>query len=565
MKRKKGFSVYLVFAMLVSSLAMLAPSVSAAPGPWIAVEPAKTEFKDANYCDSNNTVFTVKINVYNITNLYGYDIVLYYNSSHLENTANTEKGTGQVCPVNTAQYTYADLSTPGTVSISVAFLEAMGALVFNGNGTLIWMTFKIIYCPPQNTGVPGGYTWENTTLDISAGETFLYNKLGGTIVLDSMDDGEVCHGTADLVPGAPTADFTWSPTYPEPCMMVTLTDKSTPGPPGSWIVSWTWVITGPADGFGPLYEPDTWFHCNGSGTVTVTLTVVNNFGLPSSVTKYIEQIEVEGCRLDVYTAPNRFCNQTTPNVGLGIGENCDAFSPGVNMTIYVNVTYNGKPVMHVFVGIEVLLELREISQYPERIYEPVNECIAYRVAETDKYGIAKTWLRIPHPCKPENSTFGKWLVIAKAKVQDVVQTDIMRFDVGWVITLHEVWPLKEQEGIWERADKFYAPCDWMGFEIELKNIMWINKSLTLVAVVYDDCDVPLGQYIFRTIIEGGEWCKPNTVKVVIAPAIHLPQWTYVGFGKVYVTAFTLLPHECGIPYCPEIGKEFTLEWSGLYE
>jgi hypothetical protein len=300
-----------------------------------------------------------------------------------------------------------------------------------------------------------------------------------------------------------------------------------------------------------------------AGTYNVTLNVTNAIAASDQDFCTWEVREKLGLICDLYTSENRFCGQTTPNIGEGKDVPADALSPDVNVTFFYEVSWNGKPVMHVLVGFEVLLEWREIQQYPERIYEPVNECIAYRTAETDKDGIAKIHLRIPNPCNPEDSVFGKWLVIAGGKVQEVKCEDTLRFDVGYVINLHEVWPLKEVDQIWQRVDEFDAPCDWMGFEIELKNIMWIEKELTLVVVIYDDCDVPIGQVIVRKYVQGGAFCDPHYETVQILNAIHLPQWTYVGVGKVYVSAYTGLPSECGVPYSPEISKTFIINWSGL--
>jgi hypothetical protein len=94
------------------------------------------------------------------------------------------------------------------------------------------------------------------------------------------------------------------------------------------------------------------------------------------------------------------------------------------------------------------------------------------------------------------------------------------------------------------------------------NIMMIPKEVTFIFVVYDDCDVPIGQVIYNTTVAGGEYCSPNEDMILINELLHLPQWTYVGLGKVYVNAFTRLPQDCGVPYCPEVSYEFVLEWSG---
>jgi len=119
------------------TLALNIQQVKAESLPLISVNPQA-------YTAPLGVNFTIRIDVTNVTDLYGYDIWLEYNSSILNHTAVTVDGPGQVAPTNPAQRVTVDKSVPGTIKHSCAFIYAMGAPSFNGSGTLAWITFNAI-------------------------------------------------------------------------------------------------------------------------------------------------------------------------------------------------------------------------------------------------------------------------------------------------------------------------------------------------------------------------------------------------------------------------------------
>jgi len=568
MKGKQLLSISIVTMLVITMIPIL--SASASPSPYISVVPSSITYDAPDYCTYLNDEFTVRINVTGpVTKVYGYEFWLAYNDTLLQTVGGVVcDGSGQVAPSDPGFRSIDEPSVSGEVRYSLSFWPKPGPIYppsWNSSapdhtGVLAWVTFKVIYCPAQLVGA------NNTvSCDLELTRAKLFDTDGTSITTDPAVDGYYEYMTRGLVPGAPTAEFTWSPTFPKECDTVTLdAGPSDPGPSPANITSYKWtIVSGPATLTGSATTEVTTMHCDGPGTVTVMLNITNDFGYYDTVSHDIEQREVAGCELDLYTDEKRFCGQTTPNVGLGLGENCDALSPDINVTLFAKVTWNGKPVMHVLVAFQVIYEWKEVDQelgFPDG-YVLLNATQFVRTAETDKDGIAKTWFRIPNPC--DGPVFGKWLVIATGKVQENKQTDSMRFDVGYVIHLIEVFTLKEIDEMWVPYDEFAAPCEYVGIEIKLKNIMWIDKEVTLVIVIYDDCDVPIGKIITGQVIEGGVYCSPHKETIKIIPGIHLPQWTYVGTGKVYVSAYTTLPSLCGVPYCPEVSAEFLLEWSGL--
>lgn len=547
MKAKRLLSISIVAMLIVSMVPLLSPSVGAAgrTADSVYIAPSEKKYSSDTECTYNGTTFTVELKVANVQELYGYDYFIGYNSTLLELVSTSVIGTGQVVPSSTSQYSWFDTSAAGTVKGAVGFLSVLGAPSFNGTGTMLWMTFKIIYCPEQLTSMtpPAPNNTVSCALDIltaSPTETVLLDPVPDPIAVGAFNDGYYEYTTEGKVVGAPVADFTWSPAVVYVGDTVALIDQSTPN--GGAITSWLWSLVGPATLTGSPTTQNTQFHCDDVGAVNVTLTVWDDEGFNSTITKTIMQKEKVGAFFDLYSSANRFCGQITTFVGSGPDEPCDALSPDVNVTLFAVAMWNGKPVMHVLVAFVVL--------------DHNGDCVLYRTAETDKDGIARVWFRVPTPCPGQ--MFGKWLAYANCKIQEVKHEDTMPFDVGYAVELLTVTTTDES---FNPKSTFLAPCEYLGVTITAKNIMMIPKEVTFIFVVYDDCDVPIGQTIMDYTIGAGVFCTPNEETFDLT-AIHLPQWTYVGVGKVYVSAFTMLPQNCGVAYCPEISTTFGLEWSG---
>ena len=564
MKGKKLLSVALA-AMLILSMALFNVGVAfASPLPYLSIEPSSVYYEGDEPDEWLGEEFSITVVVHDVTDYYGCDFEIDYSGTLLEyqKAKTTVYGPNAVVNVNDTNplplgaLTIVDVSVLGTVKYSCLFRESYdmdpatpetdSPPSFNGTGVVAWVFFKIIDVPPQDWAPPD-FVEVSCPLAFVEAMTFIYDPTPAAQPRDPCVNGLYTYRMINLIKGAPTADFDYSPKIPFVSDTVSLWDTSDPGPPPSVIVSWEWTITGPVDGVGPLDQAQAYFHCAGPGNVIVTLKVTNDANMSDTETKTIEQREVIGCFLDVYTSTNRFCGQTTEYVGEGLHEPCDALSPDVNVTLFAEVTWNNAPVMHVLVAFEVrwlyYIDWQDPTMQLEPNWVPIPEeeqQFLYRTAETDKDGIARIWFRVPTPC-PQHM-FGKWIVIATAKVQEVKQEDTMPFDVGYLITIVSV----ETD-----APEYIRDCSLMTIKVYAKNIAWMPKTVTFVITVYDDCDVPIGQFVHTNTYAAGYYCSPAHLYPTFVNAIHIPQWAYVGIGKVYVSAFTALPKDCGVPYCPE--------------
>lgn len=162
----------ILYASLLLLLILNLTTTSVGALPYLSVDPP-TEIISAPGEEK-----TIKINITDVEDLFGFDLWIDYNSSFLEVTEVTVVGTGQVVPTDPSKYSYADLSVNGTVKVGVAFLEALGAVPFDGNGTLLWITFN-------------GTALGANTIDISDTQTYLYNSWAMEIEMDTAIDGEI--------------------------------------------------------------------------------------------------------------------------------------------------------------------------------------------------------------------------------------------------------------------------------------------------------------------------------------------------------------------------------------
>jgi hypothetical protein len=505
---------------------------------------------------------TVYYGAFNVVGLYGWDLNMTWNPSYLAFVSATDTGVGSTQAGLTAtQHSFSYKNTTGDLVAAEAFLYGYGAKSFNGTGFCCAITFEVINSPTQLTAPPS-WNWDNCSLTCISLTDLLQETWGVPPTISQYPEpplygpvnGLYSYGVGSIVPSAPTAVITYSPSYVTVGNNVSLSGSLSTTPSPSTITSYAWTITGGAGPIGPLTGVNTWFICKNTTAVSVSLTVTNSFTLTNTAVATITQHAVSAAILDIFTSPQRFDNVITTQTGKGLYAACDAIEPDENITLYGNVTWNGQGRANVLVTWEVIYEWEELYELPNgtAVLTPINATIAILTANTNESGIASVPFRMPTPYPTDetypNFPLGKWLVIGKCEFQSIECMDTMRFDCGymvnmpWMMTVNPLNPTMPVTS--------FQICDTIGIFIVYKNIGYMPVSLTIAATVYDVCEVPIGYATTTITAAGGTYCHPAVNYVLLT--VHVPQWAYISppTGNVYVSCLTALPRNCGIAFCP---------------
>jgi len=549
MNWKKVVNIPLI-AMLLLSVAMVNvaawdPPHSPPPYTWLWVDDSEAHFYTGDPLNCTQD-FNVTVNINNASLVKGYEFKLEFNNTLINATAvyaSTAHTTG--CTFipgyepSPGDWVWTPLQNVSDGFVYCGAFVIMGMLLPNPySGPLMTITFHIIKSPPQDiVSVP-----ENKTLscNLTLFDTEIIDTGAGYIDHDT-EDGYYEYIRPQITAGDPILPDApiWLPLFPKVCDDVTVDGSGTDANgAGDFITLWQWTIanvSGSAHWITADGTDTRTFHCDGQGNVEVTLYVEDNENQSATKTYVISQTLALGPEIDLFTQTYRQYPEgtVTPYDGKGPNQPADSYAPGENVSLWAYVTYNGEHVQNILVGFEVI--------------DPNGDCVTYRVDRTNETGYAQVWFRLPIPCDPaeQEDLFGHYWVIAKCKLQDDIINDTMSFKVGFII---EIPQLDGLETLQDPLVKMTTVC----FNVTLKNIAWVPRNVTVIVVVYDECDVPLGQVILEFNMPEADDVLCSSISVEKTLCIYIPKWAYVGVGKVYANAFTDLPQDCGIPYCPEV-------------
>jgi hypothetical protein len=250
-----------------------------------------------------------------------------------------------------------------------------------------------------------------------------------------------------------------------------------------------------------------------------------------------------GWALDCWTDPYRvFCE--TDKLGLGPNATADAYSPQQFVKLYAYLQYNEYPEQNKDVWFVVTGPVN-----------PYDNITIFRSATTNASGVATINFTIPWPCEhADEMIMGKWTCYQYAWVKNPWKPgyyekvfDILQWDVGWIVELIDVTVDPDP----------VLPCQDLAITITYKNIMQIPKTVIFTFTILDTLLDPIADMVMEKTVLEGEYCNPYYDNLTVT--IHIPKWTHVGPGAtVYVNAFSALPSECGLIFCPEISISFTI-------
>ena len=539
-----ALSLMLIFSIMATVSAVYVPPE---PGTWVYVE--DYEFFSAWDEDLTGTHFNVTVGIHDVTDWGCFEIKLGYNTTLLD--AVYIHPTPVIIPTPESPYTDwipvdgAGIYHPdGPPAIDEeAGVIWVGALIpvplgegWNGSFPIVEIEFVIALSPPVEMLPEPENKTVGCVLDLYV------TKIGdsyGDPILHSADDGSYTYIREQKLVGAPIAVPKVEPSFQYVGEYVTF-DGTQSDDGGAPPLTYEWDVNsnGTIDATGATVS---WL-CEEAGIFNVTLTVTNAIPLSHSAIAYWEVGMMVGGILDLFSEAEREYPKGTITEFIGElpGEPCDSYAPGEEVTVFAEVTYNGAPANNVFVSFEAI--------------DPLGYSWTYRTDETNDTGIATVSFRIPVPDEMP-WLFGHWNVNATCIVGDVKLSDYMQFSVGWILEITGV----STTYAGEPEITFYQGDELMDATITLKNIALITKPVHLVVTVYDELGVPIFRQIaYQSAIEAGAFCSPTTTYHYLY-FMKIPMWAFVGKGKVYANAYTDLPKNFGVPYCPEKSADITIK------
>ena len=264
--------------------------------------------------------------------------------------------------------------------------------------------------------------------------------------------------------------------------------------------------------------------------LAVILSVITTILLLGLIPIYMKPVFSSGVggNIDLFT-------QKEPFSGKGPNVPSDVFGPEEVVILYALVKYNEYPQQNLVVTFY--------------IKGPDNSSFS-RTATTNASGIASINFTIPHKCPPhENETFGEWFSMASVLIGDNVYRDTLTFKVDWIVKLISVRTIDSN---FTYRKNFGITGD-VGLEIALQNVAMTYKNVTLGIVVQDELNVPISSLEIKDFE-----MPPNGKTILLYCKLNIPKWAHVGVARIFVSAFTALPSQNGVPYCPGISNEFLI-------
>jgi hypothetical protein len=264
----------------------------------------------------------------------------------------------------------------------------------------------------------------------------------------------------------------------------------------------------------------------------------------SSTTTTTIIIGPPGAVVDVYvssqtgTPSNIFPSVGTYN-GAGIGNPCDAFGPQQLMNLVAYVSFNGGSVEDVPVTFTVM---------------DGTTAVAELTAYTNSAGYAFWSYRLP--AGNNQYPFGEWTVTASTEVAQVIKTDTMPFQFGYLVTISnvQVSPPTGSSSIIRGSTATLT--------FDLASISANPQTCWVTYTVLDANNVPVvTDMSAATEVITGTLNTPGTPTPQAALTINIPVWAYVGDATIQVNIFNANPtgpNTNAVPYCPSAPVQFMI-------
>jgi hypothetical protein len=215
------------------------------------------------------------------------------------------------------------------------------------------------------------------------------------------------------------------------------------------------------------------------------------------------------------------------------------FAPQQLVTIYANVTQNGKPVAGKLVSFQVT--------GPPNALETIN---LTGQGITTNYGLASYSFRMFWPpAYPEKSIFGTWTVVATVEVAQVTVEGTVTFRVGWILQIASIATLNSE--LMPQIEFFRG--DIINFNLTVENIAVVEEPAAITIEAEDAASYPIINITMQKLT-----FQPGESHVVAGPS-RIPNTATIGNATAWAAIYNAtLPEEGGVQYSPAISTKFEI-------
>lgn len=259
-------------------------------------------------------------------------------------------------------------------------------------------------------------------------------------------------------------------------------------------------------------------------TIITLLIITSLTTIPQCILTYADT----SVSIDLFT-------KKAPYDGKGPNQTSDMFGPQETVVLYALVLVNGVPISGKLVTFEI--------NGPVNILKDIK---FYQSAETNASGIAETYFSLA--VINQTRTFGTWIVIGRVEVDGKVYSDMLTFQVGWIV---ELILIRTLDGNLSNR-KYFGIGGYVGMEIVLRNNAMVEKTACIAITIFDELSAPVNSSEIDNFI-----VPPSGKIQLIYNSLSIPK--YAVPGNATITVVALNPY--GVPYCPGISTNF---WITIY-
>lgn len=219
-----------------------------------------------------------------------------------------------------------------------------------------------------------------------------------------------------------------------------------------------------------------------------------------------------------------------PSGGQGTHEPADLVLPQTEISLAALVTYDERPAQYKNVTFEIRYE-------NGRLWKEIEDV-------SDEYGYAYATFRMPWPRIGVEDVIGIWNITVSVTLADVVTTDWVVFDYGYLVRIVNVTT--------DEAE--YAHCEDVEVTVKYETSAVREEDVVLAVTMTDELGVPIAVSLVELTVGGAEFFQYKSYTTRIE--LHVDKFACAGLAAAHLTFLSALPQEGGVAVARESTATF---------